>query len=348
MRDDSREYLRRALEDCRTLELRHEHEGRWTSGLFDDPGKLMRAIDERAALGSLYTSLNRPVGVVAMNAMHTRALRDDDIGVITRVVLDLDPQRPQGTPSTAAELTAAVEARGLVVRLLAAHDWPTPALAISGNGAHVIYRSRFENAPPWRQRAAVLYGGLRSRLQPEFDALGVSFDVTVRNPGRIWRLYGATNRKGTPTAERTHRKATVTLPAGAWQIVPAAIIERTVRALTPVVEQRRQVVARARGPITGAGDYGTLDVAEWFRAHDAYLRPLAPGKHAVRCPWRAEHTVASPATGSDSVIWEMGASGWPTFHCAHSHCDGRTLRDVIARWGDADQFCARAWSRDNG
>lgn len=348
MRDDSLVYLQRALADARVIEVRHNRAGRWESGLFDNMAALTRAIRERAAEGSLYSTLNRPASVVATNAFGARALRDDDIGVITRIVFDLDPKRPTDTPSTEAELSAAVEARRLVATLLAAHGWPMPGVGVSGNGAHLVYRCCFENSPAWRQRAATLYAGLRGRLQSALDELGVLFDVTVRNPARIWRLYGTENRKGAATADRPHRQAWIALPVGAWQTVKAQTLEATCAALTPLAESYQRAAVVARGPVTAAGDFATLDVVAWFTAHGAYRRPLAAEKHAVSCPWLGEHSTGPRPNGSDTVVWERSAGGWPTFHCSHDHCADRSLLDVIALWGDADAYCAREWSRSRG
>jgi hypothetical protein len=215
---------------------------------------------------------------------------------------------------------------------------------MSGNGAHAIYRVRIKATPGWRKAVAVLYAGLRDRTREPFDEMGVTFDATVRNPARIWRLYGTVNRKGQPTQERPHRRAEITLPAGPWQVVSADVLKRTVSDLEPAVVPKR---TPAPGPRAahGRGDYSTLDVVAWFRAHAAYRRELDGGKHAVDCPWGDEHTTTS-TTGTDTVVWETGDAGWPTFHCSHAHCDGRGLLDVIRLWGDADRFCAKA--RDHG
>jgi hypothetical protein len=347
MLDQSTEYLRRLVQDARIVEIRHSHAGRWESGTFDNVVSLQHAIHERSGCGNLYTSLNRPTGIRATNDFGARALRDDDIEVITRIVFDLDPKRPTNTPSTNSELQAALSARDLVVRTLAAHGWPLPALGISGNGAHAVYRACLVSSPAWRQQGATLYAGLRSRLQEQLAELGVEFDVTVRNPARIWRCYGTVNRKGEVATDRPHRRSSIVLPAGPWQTVKASTVETTVRMLTPVVEERKRVMTRSQSPIDGKGDFNTLDIVSWFSAHGAYRRPLTEGKHAVDCPWSAEHTTTSPENGSDTVVWEA-TTGWPTWHCSHSHCADRTLRDVVTLWGDADQFCARAWSHDHG
>ena len=332
----SREYLRRLIEDSHVVELRHAHK-RWESGHFNSLDAMMTVIRERAHIGNLYTTLNRPTSMVAGNAMDSRALRDDDMAVITRLPFDLDPVRPTDTPATDDEHGAACAARELLVRVLSGYGWPIPALGMSGNGAYAVYRVRVKATPGWRKACAVLYAGLRDRTHEPFDEMGVLFDATVRNPGRIWRLYGTVNRKGQPTDDRPHRRAEITLPAGPWQIVSADVLKRTVRDLEPAVVPKRHTPSV---PIQGRGDFTTLDVIGWFRAHGSYQRELADGKHTVDCPWGDEHTTTS-TTGT--VVWETGGAGWPTFHCSHAHCDGRSILDVMRLWGDADRFCAQGW-----
>jgi hypothetical protein len=169
----------------------------------------------------------------------------------------------------------------------------------------------------------------------------VKFDTTVRNPARIFRLYGTTNRKGEATVERPHRVASIRMPAGAWQVVPTRVLVQTVKALRPtVVHEPIRRNSRPDMPC-GQGDYKTLNALAWFQAHGAYARALKDGKHAVVCPWSGEHTTHSPTS---TVIWAHGGSGWPTFHCSHAHCEGRTLVDVMRLWGDADAFCAQEYS----
>lgn len=336
------EYLKRALDDAHVVELRHLTNGRATSGTFDNLDALLSTTRKLSADGNLYTTLNRPAGARATNRMNAKALRNDDIGVICRIPFDLDPVRPVGTSSTDLELAAACEVRQELVTLLSSYGWPMPALAISGNGAHALYRVRVKATDGWRRAAAALYAGIdRALLESQREA-GVNFDVSVKNPARIWRLYGTVNRKGEATPERPHRNASIRLPAGAWQVVDTDTLKRTIAALrSPPAAPQTASIGHNKVAF-GSGDYRTLDAVRWFRAHGAYKRWLPDGKHAVRCPWGHEHTTTSP-TGTDTVIWERGDSGWPTFHCSHAHCEGRTLRDVMALWDDADAFCAKEY-----
>lgn len=331
------------IEDSERVELRVQTPTGFKSRIYGNADALSVAILQLADDHNCYTTLNRPAASVAAGDMN--ALCDADIDVITRVVFDLDPVRPTGVPSTTAEVEAALQVRQELVMLLHGFGWPMPALGMSGNGAHVVYRTRIRSTGDWRKLAARLYLGLRDRLAESCAEAGVHFDSSVRNPARIWRIYGTVNRKGPATPERPHRLAQITLPASGWQPVKADTINRTVEALTPVVQERPRPVLV---PFTGKGDYRTLDVVGWFEAHGHYRRELGGGKHAVRCPWEHEHSSPSHAMDSSTVIWTTGDSGWPTFHCSHSHCEGRRLPEVMALWDDADAHCGQAWRRNHG
>ncbi len=165
----------------------------------------------------------------------------------------------------------------------------------------------------------------------------VTFDRSVRNPARLCALYGFVKRKGLETAERPHRESWIEIPAE-WGMVPpeqVAVVATALARSTPVRSDVRPVEPSMIG---GYGNYSTLDVVGWFRSQGLYIGHLEGNKHAVTCPWADEHTNPSPENGSDTIVFETDG-GWPGFHCKHSHCDGRTIRDVMNLWGDADAFC---------
>jgi hypothetical protein len=336
------DYLALAMRDAGRIELRHQDSDRWRSlGLFDDLFALRQAVDRLAASGKVYTSLNAP----SPNCSATKALCDADIASVVRLPFDFDPVRQNGikeSPSTDAELAAASTARDHFVAAMAALGWPPPAMGMSGNGAHALYRCRLAASDVTALALRAMYRGMRE----EFSTGEVLFDASVHNFSRIWRCYGTLNRKGEATAERPHRVATVDIPAR-WD----AVSPRQVAALAALYRDRdfRRIRSSApprRGATNGHGNYSTLDVVVWFAAHGVYKRQLASGKHAVTCPWVGEHSTTDEPCGTDTVIWEADPPQvWPQFHCSHAHCEGRTIRDVMALWADVDDHCATPWER---
>lgn len=332
-------YLAQALRDAGAVELRHLNGDRIECGLFSDADLLREEITKRSATGNLYTTLNRP-SVPAMNRMGRRGMRDADVSHVCRLPFDFDPVRPTGTASTDSEMAAAIVQRDRFVAAQLALGWPMPALAVSGNGGHALYRCRLPNDQRARDALRTIYTGMRA----EFSTDEVLFDSTVHNPSRIWRLYGTMNRKGVPTAERPHRIASIDISHRWLAVAPDQIY-----GLAAVYAEKRQrdvapVSPDGRIGLHGHGDYATLDVVRWFDARGFYRRTLAGGKHAVRCPWDFEHSTVDDDRSTATVIWESDG-GWPTFHCSHAHCEGRGIRDVMALWRDADAYCTRKFDR---
>ncbi len=335
----TRDYLEALFHDCGIVELRHLGAGKPESGIFDSADALLAAARSLARAGNLYTTLNAPRLRIVRNQMGQGALCDADIAFIVRLPFDFDPSRPADCCSTDEELAAAVAARDAFVRRMHGRGWPLPIVAMSGNGAHAQYRVKLPANSETREAMQALYHGLRDECVDD----GVDFDVTVRNPSRIFRLYGSVNRKGPDLAVRPHRQSTVAGPQF-WRQVS----QRQVMSLADAFARRAAPTttspSRPAAPIDGVGDYRTLDVVRWFHAHGHYKRPAPDGggKHFVRCPWVHEHSSADHPAKTDTVIWQA-ADGWPTFHCSHAHCAGRSLRDVLAVWGDADAFCSAEW-----
>jgi hypothetical protein len=113
-----------------------------------------------------------------------------------------------------------------------------------------------------------------------------------------------------------------------------------------IAASKKQPKARAASPAArpagdGTGDYKTLDIERFMRAHGLYGRDLGNKMHTVECPWENEHTDGKGAEDTDTVVWEASDDKWPGFCCKHTHCKGRGIEEVIAKLGDADRFCSR-------
>jgi len=340
MPSSPREYVDALVADAGVVELRHHDRGRWQSAWFDEPHALLTAALERAGSGNLYTSLHRPKPG-ARSPGSTTPITNADIARFTRIFFDFDPVRPTGTASTDLELADAERRARDLMQLLTAHGWPRPAIAMSGNGWHLHFRTALPNIAETAQMLRALYSGLAAELDDDV----VGFDRTVKNAGRICALYGFTKRKGEPTAERPHRTAAIWIPQEWRQVHPRqveALAAQYARAKREEAPQRPQEGRRGDFAARGMGDYGSLDVIAWFAAHRAYRFPVEGNKHSVWCPWQDEHTTPHGTNGA--IIFEADHS-WPGFFCHHAHCQGRDIRDVLELWGDADRFCTAEWRK---
>lgn len=329
----SDQYLLQLFSDNAQVEVRHLHDGRAESGIFDSVESLQYAIHRRKEIGNLYTTLNRPSYRKIFNRFGESAMKDRDFTRITRLVFDFDPVRSPGTASTADELKAARQVSVKFMQARNADGWHAPLVAMSGNGWHLQYRTVLPADADTRQMLRQLYRGLGR----EWTTEQVSFDTTVRNAGRIFRLYGTLNRKGPDTPERPHREAYASVPP-AWRQVSRVQVENLAKryASKPAPQRSGPVVA-----VVGRGDYRSLDVVALFRGREMYMHHLERNIHEVVCPWEHQHSSSSPA---DTVIFEADG-GWPGFHCKHDHCADRGIMAVIRIMPEVGAYCGKAWRR---
>lgn len=131
---DIHKYLEYLCQDSRQVELRHQLNGRWTTGWYDNTELLLRDARSLAGQGNLFTSLNRPEPFRASNNLSGEPIRNDQVLRYTRLLFDFDPVRPTGTASTDTELEYAKRQTAEVLKVMRAMGWPEPMQAMSGNG----------------------------------------------------------------------------------------------------------------------------------------------------------------------------------------------------------------------
>ena len=173
------------------------------------------AIDDLAALDAdpetrprgAYVTMNpikpppRPVRLTKTGT----ATRDDGIARRRWVVLDFDPVRPNGVPSSEEELGLARRAAAIVAESLVVRGMPWPSLRVaSGNGCHLWYRVDLPNDAD----STKLVRRVLERAASLNPFANVEVDQRLTNASRIIRLAGMINRKGTPTPDRPWRMAT--------------------------------------------------------------------------------------------------------------------------------------------
>jgi hypothetical protein len=336
------DYIDRHIAEAGRTELRAIYpDGQVRWGIFDRSIELEAEIQRLKHEANLYITIQALKPCQASNQVNrsgSGATRNSDIGHFVRLPFDLDSVREPKTAATELQVENAREVAIDLRRLLSRSGWPLPALVCSGNGYHLIYRTPpLPNNADLAEQLNLIYGG----LSEEIGNSAVEFDKTVRSAGRVLRVPGSLNLKGNPAQPR---EASIELPPR-WRQVQPREIERLASLYQRLrAEPAAQAAQSSSHQFSGSGDYRSLDVVRWFSAHGHYIKPIEANKHAVRCPWQSEHTTESPATGSDSIIFETDGS-WPGFFCHHSHCEGRDIRSVLGIWGDADQFCSRSFDR---
>lgn len=197
-------------------------------GYFDNYGDFVAAIKVVEILESagVYFSLqtvDRRLLSRAFNRLKISDVTTADSNVLSYrwLPLDFDPVRPSGISSSDRELMAAIALRDKVAPIIQQrYSFPDPLLAMSGNGAHALFR-----LPDWPADAKhqAIVKGLLNKISTDFSTHEVNIDPVVFNPARIWKLYGTVARKGdaVPAGEfreaRPHRESYIESLGGNYE-----------------------------------------------------------------------------------------------------------------------------------
>lgn len=297
------------------VEIRASRDGVWWAGVFNDYASLARSAKWAEINGfDVYATLNPTTLSVTNNIKpYRKATKDTDIGRIRRVPFDLDPERETGAAASEVQVGYARDRARVLVDFLGEFGWTDPIIGQSGNGYHVQYRCDLPNTAEVHALMVDLYRGLGVRM----STAEVAFDVTVKNPSRIFRLYGTTNRK-------SGRRSSLVWPDVDSLLDPGVFIE-TANTLKP---PKPKPAPAQRKRVTGKG-LRNFDVVSLFRDLGLYKRHLGGGKHAVTCIQCEKHSDQDHLNKTDTVIWE---GEWPQYHCSHAHCDGVNIYDVLDRF----------------
>lgn len=159
----------------------------------------------------LYYSIN-PVAPESLPALRNGALRGarrsckGDIRRRRLLLVDIDPVRPPGLPSSEAEkqhayavaLTAAAQAKKA--------NWPSPAVVDSGSGYHLYWALDLPADPDSEGLIRSVLRAIADRCDTEHARI----DTTVYDANRLARLPGTMNKKGRSdeegAGERPHRR----------------------------------------------------------------------------------------------------------------------------------------------
>jgi len=186
--------------------------GKTISGYFDNHQDFCRALSAIKKLdysGAYFTLqvIDPRLIARAFNRLKVAGMTtsDNDVLAYRWLPLDFDPVRPSGISSSDEELQEAIELRDNIVPILQdRYGFLDPVLAMSGNGAHTLFR--LPDLPANQEHRDLMKDILKS-ISNEFSTDTVDIDQSVWNPSRIWKLYGTTARKGDPVPAGGYREA---------------------------------------------------------------------------------------------------------------------------------------------
>ena len=293
------------------------------SGYFDDMDKLANASIESSGY-AWYATINPVLPDLlarSNNQMKTwvkHTTSDKEVLKRRWLLLDFDPIRPSGISSTETEhgraLLTAIECATFLRELGFSED--SIIVADSGNGGHVLVRIDLPNDSESTQliKRCVEAVGFR------FSDDKVSGDLTVFNPGRIWKLYGTMACKGDPTEDRPHRLAKLLAAPEKITSTPIELLKK-LAAMAP--EQPKPSTDKAAGG-------RSFDLARWLETNQLDVNGPFHWSNGRKwifsvCPWNPAHTNRA------AYIVEF-ANGAIAAGCHHNGCAGKNwhdLRDVV-------------------
>ena len=289
------------------------------SGYFKDANTMLaelEKVDLRNA--NVYITINQPKSELFSReqsehfVMGANTTSDNDIVGYKWLFIDLDPVRPSGISSSDEELQKAYDLAAKIYKYLKFKGFEEPVKAISGNGAHLLYRV---NLLANGENQELIERCLKA-LSMLFDTDDISVDTANFNPSRICKLYGTLAQKGKSTKDRPHRMSKII-----GDVKECKVTDR--RYLELLADELPQEQPKA----TSYNNYNPseFDIEEWLRKYGLNYsqKPYKGGTKYVldECPFNPDHKAP------DSMV-SVSSSGALGFKCLHNSCSDKHWRDL--------------------
>ena len=240
---------------------------------------------------------------------------DKDIDGREWLMIDLDCERPAGVSSTNEELEKSKAKATKVYNYLKNNGFSDPVVALSGNGAHLLYKISLAND----DASTKIVKECLLALDLLFSDKEVKIDTAVFNAARITKLYGTVAQKGKNTEDRPHRMSKIVMIPKEIKVNDIALLLTLAKVLPEPEKQTR----RDR-------EYEQFNLDDWLRDKGVRISQESSSGGARKlileeCPFNPEHK------GKDAALFVMnnGAIG---FKCLHSSCSNYTWQDVRKKY----------------
>ena len=175
--------------------------------------------DREKSPGGIYFTFNRLNPAVLarspekINEYASNTTSDHDVIHRQWLLIDIDPDRPTGIPSSEAELEAArIVGQQVPDWLMNQHGFLEPIEAMSGNGWHLMFPIDMPNSPDATElvkRALFAAAGRFGGANTPAGLPTVTVDTSVFNPGQLTKLYGTMVHKGHAIEGRPLRRSRI-------------------------------------------------------------------------------------------------------------------------------------------
>lgn len=329
------------------------------SGYFNDPAKFAAAaaaLDKANARGVYFTinPCKPPLLSRASNRLicpqEANTTPDEYMSCIRWFLVDLDAKlldgtrRPKGVSASDEEMKACAGRAEEVAKYLEEEQGFARAIrAFSGNGYHLTYR--LPDLPNDEEHKTLIKNAMAA-LAEKFGKEDI--DVSVVNPGRIWKFYGTTGRKGDSTPDRPHRKSYI-FPGqpDCLADIPVTSIEifKKYAALATPQAPPTPRPAAANPPTTSRpaassgsgqtrpikkGELGPIDMEKYLNhfgiAYD--VKEIDDPKRGPAMAYRLEKCVFNSDHGPNEASIIVPRAGAILYQCFHASCKSHTWKDA--------------------
>ena len=289
------------------------------SGYFKDADTLiqkLKTVDLRGA--NIYFTLNQ-INDALFNRVQSETFvakanttSDNDVDGYNWLFIDLDPKRVAGVSSNDEELQKAYDLAGKIYRYLKVKGFEEPVKAISGNGAHLLYRIQLKANNENKE----LVEKCLKALSMLFDTDDISVDTANFNPARICKLYGTLAQKGKSTKDRPHRMSRIIGDVKTCVVNDKSYLEKLAAELP-------QEMPKA----TKYNNYNVSEfrITDWLDKYGLRYTEKAykDGTKYIldECPFNSDHKAP------DSMV-TVSSSGALGFKCLHNSCSDKHWRDL--------------------
>ena len=296
------------------------NDGKTASGYFTDPKTMIDAIRPYAKDYSVYFTINsinpdcygRPQKDKILPRVKNTTTDGEIIGR-DFVLLDLDSRRATGVNATEEQLNYAKKKANEVYKFLKDNGFYAPIVICSGSGVHLYLKCALLPS----EENNKMIKRFTQAISMLFSDDKVDIDEKVFNLGRIARVCGCYNRKGSNSdEERPQRMCHFVKVPDEIKVNEKEYFEK-IAALYP--EDVRP---------TRENNYTTerFDLDSFIQKHNievTKIESVAGGKKYVlkHCLFNESHT------GKDAVIFQRD-TGEIAYHCFHNSCSHYTWRDV--------------------
>ena len=296
------------------------NDGKIASGYFTDPKTLIESVKPFAKDYSVYFTINpinpdcygRPQkDKILIRAKNTTT--DSEIIARDYVLLDLDSKRATGVNATEEQLNLAKQKANVVYKFLIDNGFYEPIVICSGSGVHIYIRCALL---PTEENNQIIKRFTQA-MSMLFSDNNVDIDEKVFNLGRISRVCGYYNRKGSPLdKERPQRLCTFAKVPNEIKVNQKEYFEKIAKLYPEDLKPTRENNYRVE----------RFDLQSFLQKHNirvTNVENVAGGKKYIleHCPFNENHK------GKDAVIFQRD-SGEISFHCFHNSCSNNGWREL--------------------